>query len=682
MPKPTYKELWNRAKNLVKENQGLNQTVGMLKEDARIYRELIESANSIILRMDPQGDVIFINKFAQKFFGYTEGEILGQNVIGTIVPQTESSGRDLAAMIKDLGLHPERYINNENENVKNDGQKVWIAWTNKGIPNEAGNISEILCVGNDISQRRQAEEALIEKENQLRTAIESLPFDFFALDETGRYIMQNSTCKKHWGDLIGKCPEDLGVDKDTLALWQSNNRRAFAGEVVEDEVALQPHGKKEFYHNIISPIHDGDRIRGILGVNIDITKRKRAEQALQESEKKFRSVTEQSPNMIFINKDGRVVYCNKKCEELMGYTSNEFCSLDFDFFTLISPESKETVKSAFAKHRKGKEVEPYEYGLITKDGRIIDAIITTKLIQYEGDSAILGIVTNITQRKKMEKALRESEAKFRALTESAPAAILIVAEEKFLYVNPAFELITGFTRKEALVMRFWEVVHPDMREFVKARGLARQAGEAVPARYELKALTKDGRIKWIDLAATTIKYDGETATLAAAYDITERKLAEDALMVRERELGDKTHDLEEMNAALRVLLKKREDDRIELEEKIQLNVKELIEPYMDNLQKTPLSTRQTTLLGIIAANLAEIISPFARNFASIKYKFTPKEMQIASLVRQGKTTKEISEIMSRSTRTIEFHRTKIREKIGLQSKKDSLQAHLLSLSHH
>ena len=134
-----------------------------------------------------------------------------------------------------------------------------------------------------------------------------------------------------------------------------------------------------------------------------------------------------------------------------------------------------------------------------------------------------------------------------------------------------------------------------------------------------------------------------------------------------------------MNAALRVLLKKRENDRIELEEKVQLNVKELIEPYIDNLQKTPLSARQTTLLGIISENLAEIISPFARKFASIKYKLTPQEMQIASLVRQGKTTKEIAETMSLSKRTIEFHRTKIRDKIGLQSKKESLQAHLLSL---
>ncbi|MCP4257773.1 MAG: PAS domain-containing protein, partial [Planctomycetes bacterium] len=124
MLKPAYEELWNRTKNLEKENLGLSQTVEMLKKDAWIYQKLIESANSIILRLDSQGNVKFINAFAQEFFGYPEKEILGQNVIGTIVPQIESSGRDLAVMVKDLWCHPERYINNENENTKRDGQEV------------------------------------------------------------------------------------------------------------------------------------------------------------------------------------------------------------------------------------------------------------------------------------------------------------------------------------------------------------------------------------------------------------------------------------------------------------------------------------------------------------------------------------------------------------------------------
>jgi PAS domain S-box-containing protein/putative nucleotidyltransferase with HDIG domain len=126
----------------------------ILKKNEINYRELVESSNSIILRLDPQGKVTFINEFAQNFFGYPKGEILGKNVVGTIVPEIESSGRDLAAMIADLGKNPERYINNENENLKRSGERVWVAWTNKGVFDAQGVLTEVFCIGNDITANR------------------------------------------------------------------------------------------------------------------------------------------------------------------------------------------------------------------------------------------------------------------------------------------------------------------------------------------------------------------------------------------------------------------------------------------------------------------------------------------------------------------------------------------------
>jgi PAS domain S-box-containing protein len=127
----------------------------------------------------------------------------------------------------------------------------------------------------------RARDAIRESEIRLRTAVESLPFDFFLIGPDGRYVMQNSACRRNWGDAVGKRPRDICPDDCTWALWDANNRRAFAGEVVEGEVAFEsPAGTRHCY-NIISPIRDGDEIRGILGVNIDITVRKQAEQALQ-----------------------------------------------------------------------------------------------------------------------------------------------------------------------------------------------------------------------------------------------------------------------------------------------------------------------------------------------------------------------------------------------------------------
>jgi PAS domain S-box-containing protein len=153
----------------------------------------------------------------------------------------------------------------------------------------------------------------------------------------------------------------------------------------------------------------------IQGIGRDITEKKEAEDALRESEEKFRTLAEKSPNMIFINKMGKIVYANKQCEEVMGYTRNDFYSPDFDFFRLIAPESLEKIKSFFSKHVKGKEVRPYEYALITQSGKRIEAILTTRLISYEGDKAILGIVTDITERKEAEETLRESREQLRNL---------------------------------------------------------------------------------------------------------------------------------------------------------------------------------------------------------------------------------------------------------------------------
>jgi len=122
-------------------------------------------------------------------------------------------------------------------------------------------------------------------------------------------------------------------------------------------------------------------------LRLEIEERKRAEEALRESEEKFRTVSEQSPNMIFINKKGKVGYANKVCEEIMGYTREEYYSPDFDFLCLIAPESVDKVESAFKRHKDGKEVEPYEYTLVNKEGKRIEAIITTKLMNYEGERA-------------------------------------------------------------------------------------------------------------------------------------------------------------------------------------------------------------------------------------------------------------------------------------------------------
>jgi PAS domain S-box-containing protein len=169
-----------------------------------------------------------------------------------------------------------------------------------------------------------------------------------------------------------------------------------------------PNGRVWYVQGL--PVRDDEgKVVGAVEVTLDITERKRAEKALQESEQKFRILAEQSPNMIFINKGGKVVYANRRCEEVMGYKREEFYRSDFDFRMLIAPESREVIEAAFSKHMKGEDVAPYEYSVITKDGKRIVAINSSKLIPFEGETAILGVVTDITERKRSEAQLQQMQ---------------------------------------------------------------------------------------------------------------------------------------------------------------------------------------------------------------------------------------------------------------------------------
>lgn len=127
------------------------------------YRDLVENANSIILRMNARAEITFFNEFAQRFFGYQEYEILGRKVVGTILSEFDSNGQDMALMLQDMFVTPAQYLNHENENMLRDGERAWIAWANRPIYDEHGGLKEMLCVGNDITARKIAERLLVEQ---------------------------------------------------------------------------------------------------------------------------------------------------------------------------------------------------------------------------------------------------------------------------------------------------------------------------------------------------------------------------------------------------------------------------------------------------------------------------------------------------------------------------------------
>ena len=190
----------------------------------------------------------------------------------------------------------------------------------------------------------------------------------------------------------------------------------------------------------------------------------------------------------------------------------------------------------------------------------------------------------------------------------------------------------------------------------------------------------EGETYW-DNYAVPIKNDsGDVINLIQiTRNITEQVQGELALRERKKELKIKTANLEEMNIAMKVLLKKQEEERIELEENIFYNVKELIEPYLEKLKNSKLDEKQKAYLDMLESNLNEIVSPFAFKLDKEHLNMTPAEIQVSDLIRYGKSSKEIADFLNLSKRTIDSHRASIRKKLNIKNKKSNLRTYLSAI---
>jgi PAS domain S-box-containing protein len=165
----------------------------MLRESEERFRELAEKAGSIILRFDTGGRITYFNEFAEQFFGFSRNEILGKPAVGTIVPAEDSAGRDLDLMVRDIIANPSQYADNENENIRKNGERIWVRWTNKPIYNPDGSIREFTTIGNDITERVRAEEELKQKNEQLSVLNEELKATKEELEQNYQEVIQSRT---------------------------------------------------------------------------------------------------------------------------------------------------------------------------------------------------------------------------------------------------------------------------------------------------------------------------------------------------------------------------------------------------------------------------------------------------------------------------------------------------------
>ncbi|MEG4393349.1 PAS domain S-box protein [Microcoleus sp. BROC3] len=248
-----------------------------LRSSEAKYRQLVENANSMIVQLDSEGKITFFNEFAEAFFGYLEAEIIGKSAIGTIIPKTDLSESDLAAMIRDFLAQPEKYFQNENENIRSNGERVWIAWTNKPLLDAKGNLAGLLCIGTDISDRKQAEIALQASESELRALFAAMNDVIFELDIEGRFLKVAPTnpelLYKPTAEYAGQKISDL-FHPEMADFFLEQIRTALAtNQTCTFEYHLEIASVQKWFAATISPLKENT----VLWVARDITERKHTE---------------------------------------------------------------------------------------------------------------------------------------------------------------------------------------------------------------------------------------------------------------------------------------------------------------------------------------------------------------------------------------------------------------------
>jgi len=269
---------------------------------------------------------------------------------------------------------------------------------------------------------------------------------------------------------------------------------------------------------------------------VDITERKRAEEALHQSEEKYRTILESFQEGYFeVDLKGNFTFCNDSMFKITGYSKEELLGINYRVYT--DEENAKKVYQAFNKvYTTGEPSKGLDWPFIKKDGTkkyVESSIILQKNLSGK-PTGFKGMVRDITERKHVERTLRDSEEKFRLLAESTSFAIGLHRGDHWIYANRAAEEISGYTQEELHQMHFWDFVHSDYQDMVKQSAYKRQEGKVLPRAYEFKIITKNGAEKWVSLTGNPITYEDKPTALISVEDITERKTA--AETIRKSEL--------------------------------------------------------------------------------------------------------------------------------------------------
>jgi len=552
-----------------------------------------------------------------------------------------------------------------------------------GCQNCEQELKRIRDLETELDLYRRAVGALKESEELYWTISQKSLAGIYVVQD-GKFCNANENSASYAGytvsELIGMKSDGI-IHPEDKELVKRNAREMLRGVqgIPHTFRIITKQGQVRWIMETVTSITYGGR-PAILGNSMDITELKTVETRLRESENLYRAIFEHTGTAtIIIEEDTKISLVNEQFVMMSGYPRREWEGKK-SWTAFVVPEDFERMTNYHRQRRIDPASVPrnYEFGFVDSRGRIRTVALTVGMIP--GTKKSVASFADITEHKLAEAKLRESEALYRTIFETTGTATIIIEEDMTISLaNTEFEALTGATKSYWEGKRKWTeiVAAKDLPRMMKYHRARREDPASAPGLYEFSLADRKGNHHHI--LNTIAMIPGTKKSVASLTDITDQKRAEAALRKREKDIQMKSRNLQEVNTALKVLLKQREEDRTEMEDKVLSNVQTLVLPYLERLKQGRLGERERSFVQVLETNLQNIVSPFAQRLSSRHLRLTPKELEVANMVKDGKTTKDIASLLGVCPGAVSLHRNHIRKKLGLNREKMNLRTYLRSL---